>query len=205
MDEVTGEQGYIDDERSCFWRWDNEYTWQSKPFKSRQMIRRESAYPQSGVSAFDSPSEVCPDDPSISDNPWFHMSHTAWMASVLLNLAKHPTHVVLDLGCTRSIGSRAAIKRFQKSALFFGITTEFCPCNMSFVFANSVTETCLESCFIHCPATHPCSARVDVLETGDVPFLFSISQKSLGTPIELDPRGDKITCPAFGLYPSPVE
>ena len=27
MDEVTGEQGYIDDERSCFWRWDdNEYT-----------------------------------------------------------------------------------------------------------------------------------------------------------------------------------
>ena len=25
-DEVTGEQGYIDDERSCFWTWDdNEY------------------------------------------------------------------------------------------------------------------------------------------------------------------------------------
>ena len=37
---------------------------------------------------------------------------TAWMASVPLNLANHPTHVVLDLGCTRSIGSRAAIKRF---------------------------------------------------------------------------------------------
>ena len=25
----------------------------------------------------------------------------------------HPTHVVLDLGCTRSIGSRTAIRRFQ--------------------------------------------------------------------------------------------
>ena len=56
------------------------------------------------------------------------------------------------------------------------------------------------------PATPPCSSRVDVLETGDVPILFSLSQmKSLGTTIELDPQGDKITCPTFGLYSSPVE
>ena len=42
MDEVTSEQGYIDAERSCFWRWDdNEYNCQSRPFKSRQVIRRE--------------------------------------------------------------------------------------------------------------------------------------------------------------------
>ena len=28
MDEVTGKQGYIDDERLCVWAWDdNEYTW----------------------------------------------------------------------------------------------------------------------------------------------------------------------------------
>ena len=34
IDEVTGEQGYIDDERSCFWTWDdNEHAWQSRPFK----------------------------------------------------------------------------------------------------------------------------------------------------------------------------
>ena len=33
-DEVTGEQGYIDDERSCFWTWDDdEYAWQSRRFK----------------------------------------------------------------------------------------------------------------------------------------------------------------------------
>ena len=33
-DEVTGEQGYIDDERSCFWTWDDvECAWQSRPFK----------------------------------------------------------------------------------------------------------------------------------------------------------------------------
>ena len=40
-DEVTGEHGYIDDERSCFWTWDyNEYAWQSRPFKGRQVKQR---------------------------------------------------------------------------------------------------------------------------------------------------------------------
>ena len=56
---------------------------------------------------------------------------------------------------------------------------------------------------IHFPTTPPCSTRVDVLESGDVPFLFSLSQmKNLGSTFELDPKGDKITCPAFGLYSS---
>ena len=41
-DEVTGEQGYIDDEISCCWTWDdNEYVWQSRPFKGRQVRRRK--------------------------------------------------------------------------------------------------------------------------------------------------------------------
>ena len=35
---------------------------------------------------------------------------------------------------------------------------------------------------------------------------YLLSQmKNLGTTIELDPKGDKITCPAFGLYSSPAE
>ena len=42
-DEVTGEQGYVDDERSCFWTWDDtECAWQSRPFKGRQVKRREN-------------------------------------------------------------------------------------------------------------------------------------------------------------------
>ena len=41
-DEVTGEQGYVDDERSCFWTWeDTECAWQSRPFKGRQVRRRK--------------------------------------------------------------------------------------------------------------------------------------------------------------------
>ena len=36
-------------------------------------------------------------------------------------------------------------------------------------------------------------------------LLFSLSQmKNLGMTIEMDPKGDKITCPAFGLYSSPA-
>ena len=39
-----------------------------------------------------------------------------------------------------------------------------------------------------------------------MPILLSLSQmKYLGTTIELDPKGDKITCPIFGLYSSPAD
>ena len=41
-DEITGEQGYVDYEGSCFWTWDNnESVWQSRPFKGRQVERRK--------------------------------------------------------------------------------------------------------------------------------------------------------------------
>ena len=41
-DEVTAEQGYVDDGRSCFWTWDDtECAWQSRPFKGRQVKRRK--------------------------------------------------------------------------------------------------------------------------------------------------------------------
>ena len=118
-----------------------------------------------------------------------------------LNLVHHLTRVVLDLGCTRSIGSRSAIERFQKHSWYYGIATEICRCNTSFMFAKSETETCLESCIIHFPTTPPCSTIVDELETSDVPVVFSLHQmRNLGTTIKLDPQGDKIICAAFGLF-----
>ena len=42
-DEVTAERGYVvDNERSCFWTWDDtECVWQSRPFKGRQIRRRK--------------------------------------------------------------------------------------------------------------------------------------------------------------------
>ena len=127
------------------------------------------------------------------------------MATTPLKLANHQTYVVLDLGCTRSIGSRKAIERIKKHAWYYGIMMEFCRCNKSFVFANSETETCMESCIIHFPTT-PCSTKVDVIETCDVSILCSLPQRrNLGMTIEMVPMGDKITCPAYGLYSSPAE
>ena len=39
---MTGEQGYVYDERSCFWTWDDaEGVWQSRQYKSRQLKRRK--------------------------------------------------------------------------------------------------------------------------------------------------------------------
>ena len=47
---------------------------------------------------------------------------------------------------------------------------------------------------------------VDVRGKGDVPILLSLPQmRNLGMTTELDPHGDKITCPAFGLFASPAE
>ena len=136
--------------------------------KERKGKCKEGAYPQSGFSASEAPSEESYSQ-SLEVDDWYSnftddpcstlpkAGHTAWMASLPFNFANHPTFVVLDLGCTRSIASRAAIKRFQKHAWYYGITTEFCPCNKSFVFANSETETCLESCIIIFPAQPPCA------------------------------------------------
>ena len=31
INEAAGEHGYINDERSCFWTWVDEYAWQSRP------------------------------------------------------------------------------------------------------------------------------------------------------------------------------
>ena len=82
------------------------------------------------------------DDSWTPDAGWFYTKAlSAWMLATSLNLANHPGHVVQDLGCTRSIGSRATIQRFKKHAWYYGIATEFCSCNKSFVFANSETET----------------------------------------------------------------
>ena len=183
---------------------------------------KEGTCLQSGFSSSETPHEEGygqvwePDDWSASHwtvNSWTPdagwlctKAHTAWMVATPLNLANHPTHVVLDCGCTRTIGSRAAIERFRKHAWYCGITTEFCRCNTSFVFANSESETCKERCIIHFPTIPQCSAKVDALETGDVPILFSLFQmKNLGMTFELVPKGDQITCPAFGLYSCPAE
>ena len=105
--------------------------------KGKGPKRKRGAYPQSGLAASETLNEEVPGNRTIG-LPAISLTrlglqllggfvrklilHGWWQ---LLNLASHPTHVVLDLGCTRSIGSRAAIERFKKHARYYGITTEF--------------------------------------------------------------------------------
>ena len=146
-DEVTGEQGYIDDEKSCFWTWDDiEYAWQSRPFNGRRVRRRKGKCKGKGKGRSERTEEKVDskekEEHSLVENKHrtLNGTHTAWMASAPLNLANHPKHVVLDLGSTRSIGSRTALRMFQKDALYHGILAI-----SPFVSANSETEACWES------------------------------------------------------------
>ena len=58
-DEVSDEQGHIDDERSCSWtRNDNEYTWQSRPFEGHQVKRRKGKAYGKGKGGFNGKGRV---------------------------------------------------------------------------------------------------------------------------------------------------
>ena len=78
-DEVTGEQSYIDDERSCFWTWDdNEYALQSRPFKSRQVRRRKGKGKGKGTCGFRGTGRAFPGEEQAQDNEWWSEKDCAW-------------------------------------------------------------------------------------------------------------------------------
>ena len=181
---------------------------------------KEEAHPQSRLSASEAPGEQGYSHAWESDD-W---SCSQWPDDFfVLQLLDGISSRCLDGGTlfescppsdTRGSGSglhtidwiETSNRKIQKHSWYYGFTTEFCLCIKSFVFANSETETCFERRIIHFPTTQPCSTVVNVLATGDVPILSSLPQmRYLGITIELDPRGDKITCPAFGLFSSPAD
>ena len=117
-------------------------------------------------------SSCWPDDSTTSATGWScTRAHTAWMASVPLNAQCSGSwlHTVNWIKSSNQKGSRAM------------------PCitalRQSFVVATG--PLCLpiprrslvgKSCIVDFPTTPPCSTRVDVLEMGNVPILFSLPQ-----------------------------
>ena len=61
-----------------------------------------------------------------------------------IDVRKNPTYVVMDLGCTKSMGSRPAIMEFMKVGRKNGLTFEFKPCHTLYAFANSQQSYCHE-------------------------------------------------------------
>ena len=79
IDEVTGEQGYIDDERSCFWTWDdNEYTWQSRQFKGRQVRRRKGKGKGKVKGGFKGTRRAFLGEEQAQDPEWWSDEDCAW-------------------------------------------------------------------------------------------------------------------------------
>ena len=39
----------------------------------------------------------------------------------VIDLAQHPTYVILDIGCTKSMGSRYAVNKFMNAAHVHGL------------------------------------------------------------------------------------
>ena len=59
----------------------------------------------------------------------------------VIDLAQNPTYFILDLGFTKSMGSRYAVNKFMKAARVHGLDYEIIPSTSMFSFANSETTS----------------------------------------------------------------
>ena len=81
IDESTGKHGYVEDERSCFWKYDdNEYVWQSRPFERRQVKRRKWKGKGKGKSPgrFKRIRNAYLDEEQKQDNDWRTEQDSVW-------------------------------------------------------------------------------------------------------------------------------
>ena len=116
-----------------------------------------------------------------------------------VDLLHRPTFVILDIGCTRAMGSRPAIERFAKAAKLQGVTCEFLPSDGSFNFANSQSTQCKEKRRVWIPTDPPTWTDFDICEEGTVPMLFSLTQmRNLRFKLEMSPEAAYLTCPTIG-------
>ena len=119
----------------------------------------------------------------------------------MLNLKMHPTYVILDLGCTRAMGSRTAATRLA-SALSEDFYIQYLPSNSLFRFANSDQTTCTEKMRVWFPkpeySTEPHMwTDFDIIEQGDVPMLMSLVQmRNLRFQLHLTPEAAWLYTPA---------
>ena len=67
-----------------------------------------------------------------------------WADKSLVDLSRNPTWAILDLGCTRAMGSRAAVTAFCKAATKAGLKYTLEKSNATFGFANSQQSQCRE-------------------------------------------------------------
>ena len=91
-----------------------------------------------------------------------------------------PTVAILDLGCTRDMGSRNAVNAFcdYVDKHDCGLWYEIEETSSGFFFANSQQTKCTEKLVIHIydKAWNVHTTEFDILEEGNVPLLMSLPQ-----------------------------
>ena len=122
----------------------------------------------------------------------------------MVNLAENPTHVILDLGCTRSMGSRKAINAFLKAWKDKGNQAELLKSDASFKFANSHGTDCSQKIRIWFNTSPAIYTDVDIVEEGKVPILMSLPQmQNLRFTLEIAPDNVYLACKAMEYYRQP--
>ena len=74
------------------------------------------------------------------------------------------THCILDLGCTRAMGSRRAIEKLVKVASSHGLECEMLPTYGMFSFANGNTSRVKEKCRVWFHSVPPTCTDFDIVE-----------------------------------------
>ena len=116
-----------------------------------------------------------------------------------------PTVAILELGCTRAMGSRNAVNAFcdyvdnNDCGLWYKIE----PTSSRFFFANSQQTKCTEKLAIHMYdkswSVH--TTEFDIVEEGNVPLLMSLPQmRNLGFQFELSPQKSFLNCTRLGIW-----
>ena len=116
-----------------------------------------------------------------------------------------PIVAILDLGCTRAMGSRNAVNAFcdyvdnNDCGLWYKIE----PTSSRFFFANSQQTKCTEKLVIHMYdkswSVH--TTEFDIVEEGNVPLLMSLPQmRNLGFQFELSPQKSFLNCTRLGIW-----
>ena len=116
-----------------------------------------------------------------------------------------PTVAILDLGCTRAMGSRNAINAFcdYVDKPDCGLWYKIEPTSSRFFFANSQQTRCTEKLVIHMydKAWSVHTTEFDIVEEGNVPLLMSLPQmRNLGFQFEQSPQQSFLNCTRLGMW-----
>ena len=96
----------------------------------------------------------------------------------MIDLAGGPTHVILDLACTKSMGSRHAVNKFvKKTTPACELECDLLPSTSKFSFAKSTPTSIYQALRIKFLTYPPAFASVAIVEQRHVPILLPLQMK----------------------------